>query len=190
MARSRQAASVAGVVMITRRLQARSPKGIRVSSATTRRASSPREASVASMPIGVSTMSESGEGCAPLSMVAPRPSSRLRTRPGARRARPRRARRWAPAGRRLPAGGVGDHAAAVAVEAFAHLAPEQAGGQPLGADHRGLVAGLFVVLVIDGLHHRMRHIEPGEVEQLEGAELERLGHRVWTCSRRMRSMSA
>ena len=56
----------------------------------------------------------------------------------------------------------------VLVEAAAvGLAAEQAGDDALAGERGGPVARLLVVLVVDRLHDRVRHVEPGEVEELE-----------------------
>ncbi len=60
----------------------------------------------------------------------------------------------------------------IAVEAFAGLAAQQAAGQPHGGDLRRPVARLVVELAVDRLHHRMRHVQPGQVHQLERAHAE------------------
>src|SRR5690606_17062758 len=62
----------------------------------------------------------------------------------------------------------------VAIEAQARLATEPAGGIVLRGQYRRAEPWLIVELAIDGFHHRMRDIEAGEVEQLEGAEPEPL----------------
>ena len=50
-------------------------------------------------------------------------------------------------------------AVSVAIEAFSDLLADDAAGQALGGDDARAEAGLVVVLGIDRLHHRMRHIE-------------------------------
>ena len=61
---------------------------------------------------------------------------------------------------------------AVAVETLARLLAQQPGGEALGGDGAGAVAGLLVILAVDGFHHRVRDVQPGQVQQLEGAEAE------------------
>src|SRR5690606_14300220 len=65
-------------------------------------------------------------------------------------------------------------AVCVAIEALAALAAVQARGQALRTEHRWPEARLLVELAVDRLHHRLRDVEPGEVEQLEGTEPEAL----------------
>ena len=48
------------------------------------------------------------------------------------------------------------------------------GRDPLGTDHRGAETRLLVILVVDGLHHEVGDIDPGEVQQFEGPKLEAL----------------
>ncbi len=60
----------------------------------------------------------------------------------------------------------------VAVEAGAGLAADQAAHRADRRDGRRAVAGFLVELVVDGFHHRVRDVQPGQVHQLEGAHAE------------------
>ena len=67
----------------------------------------------------------------------------------------------------------GELAFGIHIEAAAgRLAPEHPCRQALRGDGGGRVARFLVILVIDRLHHRVRDIQPGEVEQLKGTHAE------------------
>ena len=55
---------------------------------------------------------------------------------------------------------------------MACFATKPATGQALAGDDVGAVARLFEVLVVDGFHHWVRHVQGGQVEQFERAEFE------------------
>ena len=122
---------------------------------------------VASWPSGATRHSESGPG--PVAAVEARAELR---RPSPRvvvqavRARPR------PSG--IGASGTGATGIGCARRRrtrrsprLLRLAAEQPGDDALRRDRRGAIARLLVVLVVDRLHHRVRHVEPGQVEELE-----------------------
>jgi len=71
-------------------------------------------------------------------------------------------------------------AAAILVEPATGLASKHPGGEALRAQRGRPEPRFLVVLVIDRFHHRLRHVEAGEVEQLEGPEPEprRVAHDV------------
>ncbi len=74
------------------------------------------------------------------------------------------------AGRRRRRGRDDLLAVGVFVEADSGLAAVQPGGDALARLGQGAEARLVVELAVDLLHHRMAHVEPDDVEQLERAE--------------------
>ena len=60
----------------------------------------------------------------------------------------------------------------ISVKTFAYFFADNTPCKTLSRDDAGSVAWFLVVLVVNGLHDRMGHIQGGQIKQLEGAKFE------------------